>query len=41
MLSSYCTLCHKMESIHTKMRMKGQDSRELVDEAMKEEKKEY
>ena len=39
MLSSYCTLCHKMESINTKMIMKGQDSRELVDEAMKKKRK--
>ena len=37
-LSRYCTSRSKMESIHTKSRMKSQGSRELVDEAMKETK---
>ena len=36
-LSCYYTLCYKMESIHAKTRMKGQDSRGLVDEANKED----
>lgn len=31
---------YKMESIRTKIRMKGLGSRELVDEALKERKKE-
>ena len=39
-LSRHCTSHSKMESIHTKSRMKGQGSREVVNEAMKETKKE-
>ena len=39
-LSNYCTSHYKMESIYTKFRMKDQGSCELVDEAMKEERKE-
>ena len=37
-LSYNCTLCYKMESIHTKIKIKGQGSRELVEtETEKEE----
>ena len=37
-LSRYCSSHYKMESSHTKSRMKGQGSRELVDETLKETK---
>ena len=39
-LSRHCTSRSKMESIHTKSRMKGQGNRELVEELKKERKKE-
>ena len=39
-LSSHCTSRSKMESIHTKIGMKGQDSHELVEELKKETQKE-
>ena len=39
-LSCHCTLRSKMESIHTKSRMYGQGSHELVEELKKETQKE-
>ena len=39
-LSRHCTPRFKIESIHTKSRMKGQGNRELVEELKKERKKE-
>ena len=35
-LSHHCTTRSKMESIHTKSKMKGQGSREVVEELKKE-----
>ena len=35
-LSCHCTLHSKMELIHAKSRMKGQDSREVLEELKKE-----